>query len=111
MHVFHSNRDGYLIDPKADFQEPVHPTPAVKTTVAATATDATLTVKANTRYRLVNLGTNPLYLGLADCETDENVGWVVPAGGSIGLLIPLGYTTLHFVGTQSDVFWLIEAKV
>ncbi len=110
MHVFHSNRDGYTVDPAADFQEPVHPTPATKTTVASSS-DATLTVKADARYRVVNLGDNPLYLGLADCSTDANVGWVVPSKQSIGLHIPVGHTTLHYVGATGGVFWMIEAKV
>lgn len=110
MHAFISNRDGYTVDPAADFQEPIHPTPATKTTVASTS-DATLAVKADARYRVVNLGDNPLFLGLADCSTDANVGWVVLPKQSIGLHIPVGHTTLHYVGTLNEVFWMIEAKV
>lgn len=80
-----------------------------KLTISQADTDYTVTVAAGERYVVMNESvTASLWCGLATVATDANKLWLVPAGGKVGIVVPVGYTTLHYGGTGAAVGRLVK---
>jgi hypothetical protein len=72
-----------------------------KLTCTANDTDYTVTVVAGARYAITADATGVIWLGVADVTTDANILWAIGPGGTIGIEIPAGITTLHY-GSDTD---------
>lgn len=74
-------------------------------------TNNTATVEAGKQYIFTALVTGGFYLGLADVTTEANAIWICPAGATIMISIPVGYTTLHWAcDTNNAIGYLREMK-
>jgi len=71
-------------------------------TNASKDTDTEATVVAGERYAITAQEVGGFYFGIADVTTAANIVWACPAGKTIVIYIPLGYTTLHYATDTND---------
>ena len=69
-------------------------------TAGSKDTDAAITVVAGVMYAITSLYGHHMF-GIATTGTAANVIWACPAGKTIIIRVPLGYTSLHYQ-TPSD---------
>lgn len=81
---------------------------------AGTANNGTVAVTQGLAYRIVNTtATNPLWLGFTTINdgttlvSTSAVTAVMAAGPPLDLVIPDGYSILHFCATGGTVTWII----
>jgi hypothetical protein len=103
-----NNSAGQKADP-SNWYCPIPGTGVKLTTDADTTTNKTTTVASGKRYMLMNSGVGNMFFGIADSTTDANKLWCVPKLGRCGIQIPIGYTTLHFIGdANSCIAYMVE---
>ena len=90
-----SNKAGHKVNPSVETHRMVL-TSGQKLTCTVADTDYTITVVAGARYAITADTTGVIHLGIADITTDEDIIWSIGPGGTIGIEIPVGYTTLHY---------------
>ncbi len=95
MDNYLSNKAGLRINPATETHRMVAAS-GQKLTCTAADTDYTVTVVAETRYAITADVTGVIWLGVADITTDANIIWSVGPGGTLGIEIPVGVTTLHY---------------
>ena len=95
MAEYMSSREGTVINPAVQTHRMIAGS-GQKLTCGAADTDYTVTVVAGARYLVTADATGVLQLGVADITTAANIIWCVGAGGTIGIEIPTGITTLHY---------------
>lgn len=100
MDTYLSNQSGRRINPASETHRMIAAS-GQKLTCAADDTDYTVTVVAGARYAITANSTGVIWLGIAAITTDANILWAVGAGGTIGIEIPAGITTLHY-GSDTD---------
>lgn len=94
-HAYISNQTGHTINPACETHRVVAAS-GQKLTCTGADTDYTLTVVAGTRYAITVDATGVIWLGIAAITTDANIIWSIGPGGTIGIEIPTGITTLHY---------------
>jgi hypothetical protein len=103
-----NNSAGQKAEP-VDWYCPIPGTGVKLTTDADVVTNKTATVVAGKRYMLVNSGVGNMFFGIADATVDANKLWNIPKLGRLGIQIPIGYTTLHFIGdANSCIAYMVE---
>ena len=90
-----SSKAGHKINPAIDTDLMIVGS-GQKLTCSAANTDYTLTIVAGARYVITADATGLIYLGIAAITTNANIIWAIGPAGSVGIEIPVGYTTLHY---------------
>lgn len=93
--------------------QPVITQTAQALTQGTAGADTTATVTAGARYRFTAQKTGGFVFGLATVATgsEANIRWCAPVGVSIEILIPEGYTTLHYTtDTNSGIGYLVKLE-
>lgn len=90
-----SNQVGHRISPAVETHRMVAAS-GQKLTCTAANTDYNVTVVAGARYAITADATGVIWLGIVAISTDANILWAVGPGGTIGIEIPTGITTLHY---------------
>jgi len=102
---------GFRTSPSPEQSQPVIIQTAQALTQGTAGTDTTATVGAGKRYRFTAQKTGGFVFGLLTVATgsEANIRWVCPLETSIEILIPEGYTILHYTtDTNSALGKLIE---
>lgn len=93
--VYMSNSIGHRINPASETHRMVAAS-GQKLTCTAADTDYNVTVVAEGRYAITADSTGVIWMGIAAITSDANIIWSVGPGGTIGIEIPAGVTTLHY---------------
>ncbi len=99
------DNSGNLTGPHPDISDPVLAS-AQKVVAGSKDANATIDVESGKMYAITSLIGAHVF-GIATTATAANCIWAAPAGKTIVIRVPIGYTTLHYqTPSDSRVFYI-----